>query len=99
MTSHGARTVTVLRPVPPGRKTPGVQARCSGVPNAGLVPCRLTLQWDDGDRDDVVWTSALKDMIGTVDDQFTDGSLAHWHRDSSGVIQARAVFDATVTIP
>jgi len=99
MKSHGARIVTVLIPVSPGRETPGVQARFSGVPNAGVVPCRLTLQWDNGDRDDVVWTAALKDMIGAVDDQFTDGSLAHWHRNAAGVIQAREVFDATLTLP
>ena len=92
MQANNARAVTVLIPVLPGQGIPGVRANCTGLPNAGLTAWRLTLQWDNGERDDVVWTDGLKDLIGSVDDQFADAALAHWHRDRSGQIQASGAF-------
>ncbi len=93
MSAHTAHAVTILIPLTPGQARPGVQARCATVPNAGLTPWRLTLQWDHGERDDIVWTDGLREMIGTVDDQFTTGALAHWQRNTAGQIQANAIFD------
>ena len=89
MSARAARAVTVLIPLAAGQKIPGVQA-C--VPAAGR---QLTLRWDNGERDDIAWTSGLKAMIGAVGDQFTDGSLAHWQRDRAGQILASAIFDGT----
>jgi len=89
MSAWDARAVTVLIPVPGGQPMPGVKARLTE-----SAPWRLTLEWDSGERDDVVWTPGLRQMIGAVDDQFTDGSLAHWSRDRAGRIQASAIFDA-----
>ena len=95
MRSREASCVTVLIPVASGSKLPGVTARLGGVAGANGPPWRLTLQWENGERDDVVWTPGFKHMIGAVDDLFTDGSLAHWTRDPAGLIQARVVFDST----
>ncbi len=95
MRSREATCVTVLIPVASGSKIPAVKARLGGVTGTDAPPWRLTLEWGSGERDDLVWTSGFKHMIGAVDDLFTDGSLAHWTRDPTGLIQARAVFDST----
>ena len=93
MSAHTVKVVTVLIPVLAGQPVPGVQARCVAVPNAGLTPWQLTLRWEHGGRDDVIWADGLAEMIGTVDGQFTTGALAHWQRDAAGQIKSHAIFD------
>ncbi|MFP4176875.1 MAG: heparinase II/III family protein [Candidatus Brocadiia bacterium] len=100
MNGYNDTMVTVLVPFE-GQNAPGLEVdsvNCDAL-SSGTVGGNITLQWEDGTRDTVVWTPELKTGIGEYKDVLTDGCVLHTRQSAEGEIVRGTTLDATFCEP
>ncbi len=87
--------VTVLIPFS-GGKAPGVTVMEQ---EKFLDHGRVTLQWDDGSTDTVLWTPRLMTALECAGSVQTDAALVHLHTGAGGTVQSALIYEGTYLEP